>query len=239
MNEFFLKFKFTPAVMVTDCANNMVCASRSLPCTWSGCLAHRLEKVARAFFDDTDNKEVLDKARKLAGHYHHSSQAKAELLSASKIVMRRPKGLTTIQDTPTRWWSTFSLVDRLLVLRKSLETLIGVEDGIYYPPALRLDNTEWTILQISKNVLEPIRDAQESLEGEYYPTSSLIVPYLADIRLAFNDANAAANGHPEEQRILEAMESIQEAFVQRFGNGRNIVPKNTPSGNAVTGSMFF
>ena len=50
-----------------------------------GCFAHRLEKVSEVFFDCPGHKDTMAKARKLAGHYKQSSQAKAKLLEVGKV----------------------------------------------------------------------------------------------------------------------------------------------------------
>ena len=114
------------------------------------------------------------------------------------------------------------------------------EGGIYYPPELRLSTAEWDVIRIGATVLKPIRDAQVMFEGEFYPTNSLAVPIIYDIR----DGIEQALLHQEAQKatdtlatdIIKALEELRDAFNQRFGDGSRVLPGNTPHGYARTAS---
>jgi hypothetical protein len=75
-----------------------------------------------------------------------------------------------IQDVVTRWWSTYSMVDRLLCLRPYLALL--QEEGDL---DCNLNEQQWLIITNLKFMLQPFMIAQRLLEGEYYITVSLIL----------------------------------------------------------------
>jgi hypothetical protein len=86
-------------VASTDCEASMVASWRSMDHAAQGCSDHRFEKVAAVFFDMPGHKEIMVKARALAGHFHHSSQACAKLMETSKLLFgaEHIDGLSTVQ----------------------------------------------------------------------------------------------------------------------------------------------
>jgi hypothetical protein len=225
------KARVTPTCVVTDCEASMVAASRLMPHPWQGCTNHRLEKVADKIFESPAHASALKKARKVAGHFHSSSQASEQLKLATLFVMKR--NLTTIQDVETRWWSTWSCCHRLIELKASLLALEKVEDGIYIPPDIRLTSDEWSILETCVSILEPFMDAEKTLEGEKYVTASLTIPFLFIIRRAIETQ--------QESQVISAetrlnLVSLLQAFEQRFGTfDATLPPTHEEFGNAIEG----
>ncbi len=74
------------------------------------------------------------------------------------------------------------MLARLLVLRPVLQTLVNIEEGKYYPNAVRLTEDEWLIVHIGCTILKPLMFAQTMLEGELYITNSLVAPIIYEIR---------------------------------------------------------
>ena len=230
-----------PTVACTDCEGSMVAAWRDFLFGGQGCTDHRLEKVSQPFFDCAGHKATMAKARKLAGHFHHSTQAMAKLMELGKLLLApaHRDGLTTVQDVVTRWWSTFSMCERLIILRPVLTALEGIEGGIFVPEDVRLTATEWTIIEMGKVVLAPLMFAQQVLEGELYVTNSLVVPILHELRTGLQAElarqRAMVTADPNAVNIVACLMTMNTAFVQRFGNGTNVVPVGTPYGNADEG----
>ena len=59
-------------------------------------------------------ESVMEDARHLVGHFMKSTQAMDNLLQDQN----RSKPLKVIQDVTTRWWSTLSMIDRLITLQE-------------------------------------------------------------------------------------------------------------------------
>ena len=68
----------------------MVTAWRLMMFGCQGCFAHRLEKVSGVFFECPGHEDTMAKARQLAGHYKHSSQAKKALVDLGKVTPYTP-----------------------------------------------------------------------------------------------------------------------------------------------------
>ena len=151
-----------------------------------------------------------------------------------------PLGLTTTQDVVVRWWSTYSMANRLIVLRPCFPTLQMVENGNFYPEDIRLTDEEWDIIEMANIVLEPLMFAQRLLEGELFVTNSLVAPILHNLRKFLNETLTRQQEQvrqlPNSSNIIECLEAMIAAFTERFGNGTDVVPLNTPYGNAYEGT---
>jgi hypothetical protein len=78
---------------------------------WHGCVDHQLELVTGIGF--TNAPEILhamSSCRFLINFFNSSTQAMGKLLSKQQV----GRAVKPIQDVVTRWWSTYSMVDRLI-----------------------------------------------------------------------------------------------------------------------------
>ena len=107
----------------TDCEPSMVKARRILTekavLMHVGCTCHRIECVTALVFDGPGVKKSMALARAVVTRYTKSSQAAERLRELCGIVgiIR----LRLIQDVETRWWSTQSMAERLVYLRRAVE----------------------------------------------------------------------------------------------------------------------
>ena len=134
------------------------------------CSAHVLELTTGMAFNIEGAFECMKGARGLVGHFNSSSQATSDLLK----IQVRSNPLTIVQDVATRWWSTFSMINRLLELKESFSTLVRRD---LLSQDMNLTDEQWDALNDIKALLEPFMIVQKVLEGQKYPTASL-VPYL-------------------------------------------------------------
>ena len=114
--------------------------------------------------------ECMKSARALVGHFNSSSQASSDLLD----IQDRTNPLKIVQDVATRWWSTFAMINRLLDLKDSFFSLV---ERNLLSHETNLTDTQWDAICDIKALLEPFMVVQKVLEGQKYPTASL-VPYL-------------------------------------------------------------
>jgi len=197
---------------------------------WVGCIDHRLQLIAKeAFEDNEDSLNTMTMCRELVGAFHHSDQAMEVLLKLQKGNGRQ-RAVVLIQDIPTRWWSTFSMIERLLRLKEPVETCINnsMIDASY-----RLSQEQWGILERMIKVLQPFKFAQKLCEGETYVTSSLVPTLLKQLR---SGLSAIVDGH------LGNMASVKTLAIKMLGRfdvefskhiqGRNFFLLNRRFGNA-------
>jgi hypothetical protein len=168
-------------------------------------------------------KAVMKRLRKLATHFHQSSQACEGLklcCSVLEIPWKKP-----VQDVVTRWWSTYQLLASLVYLEPAINMYASK-----LPPELRLTLTDWLICKRAADLLEPFMDVQKVLEGDKYVTGSLCIGMIHDLRVNLEDASAAPAEPLATQEELAAEATLREVakamlkiFTDKFGNGTDIV----------------
>jgi hypothetical protein len=84
--------------------------------------------------------------------FNSSSQATEQLKANTKA--RLGTALIVVQDVVTRWWSTFSMCERLLRLRNTL-TVMNLHDDM----RLFLTEAQWTIVTDLTVLLRPFNDS--------------------------------------------------------------------------------
>jgi hypothetical protein len=151
------------------------------------CTDHVLQLTCKKTFlrESFGNVDVspIQKATNVVSHFQSSTQATEKLHLAQNIsdeyTNKRAVGLFT--DCKTRWWSTYKMCERILYLKSALRVLEGSND---IPVEKRLNIDDWEAIKSVTKVLKPFRDAQLSLEGEKYVSSSYVVPHIYTCRPA-------------------------------------------------------
>jgi hypothetical protein len=123
---------------------------------------------------------TMAKARTLVEFFSRSNQS-TEALKKQQAAMNHysdklPVGV--IVDVVTRWWSTWSMCNRLLHLKNALRAL--EHDGAI-PPDKILSSDDWDVVKEVSDLLLPFKSAQKLLEGEKYVTISWIPTALKGI----------------------------------------------------------
>ena len=166
------------------------------------CFAHTLQLVVAHFDKSKTIHNVIKKAKKLVSKVNMSTKAMEKLISlASK------RG-----DCPTRWSSTFLLVQRLLVVRTELSQVLNELEWD------SLQVSDWKQLEYISLLLEPFAQYTNLSGGEDYTTISSIVPIIMELNLHLLEMRKKPN--------LSAVSlCLQEELQKRFDN--ILSPKHT------------
>jgi hypothetical protein len=120
--------------------------------------------------------------------------------------------LTVVQDVVTRWWSTYSMCERLLHLRNIL-TIMHLDGDM----RLSLMEAQWAVVKDMCALLEPFMVAQRLLEGQSYVMISLI-PYMLD---KIRSGLIAANADPMSSLQVRCVSTLMLVkFNEEFGTGK-------------------
>ena len=137
------------------------------------CTDHLLHLTAsKAYFGNTPANSCVKIANKVVNHFKQSTQATAQLLNIqanSDKYTRDP--LHPILDVSTRWWSTHSMLERLVYLRHALQVWISdhPDTGVVLPSDL-----QWIQIDGLLELLAPFKAAQKHLEGDKYATAGSV-----------------------------------------------------------------
>ena len=212
----------------TDCEPSMVKAGRILTekgvLMYIGCTCHRIEYVTALVFDGPGVKKSMTLARAVVTRYTKLSQAAEQLRELCGIVGIIP--LRVIQDVETRWWSTQSMAERLVYLRRAVELHESLGDV-----APLLGPVDWNVLELLEPVLAPFMYVQKKLESNNV-TGTLVVPLICDLRIGLElerktlqqpTPGASADVLAVRVLLLPCVEALAKDFESRFGNGSDIL----------------
>ena len=119
--------------------------------------------------------QKFKRAHSLVRKFNTSAKATEKLIAKC--------GKKLVRDCPTRWSSTYLLIDRLLTVRNSLtEVLQELEWD-------DLATSEWKSLEAVRNLLRPFAQFTSLVQGEDYTTISAVIPAIMDINLHLEELN--------------------------------------------------
>jgi hypothetical protein len=187
------------------------------------CHAHVLNLVVTKSLKHRDLPQIklmLKKVRKIVGHFNMSSSLKDLLLEEQKKDgIKTP--LVVIQEVVTRWNSTYDMMVRIHTLRKYIGIVkCAREDHVLDENEPTL--TEWKILEQVIEVLTPFKQATEALEGEKYPSLSLVNFFFHGI------STTMINMSPQVDRnvralIVKLQQELQSRDMEETVHLRNMV----------------
>ena len=164
--------------IVHDNAANMVLAATLLDeeLDWGhvACVGHTLQLSINDGLKEATISKMVSIARKIVGHFNHSALACSKL-HAVEEQQGRKKLLNLVQDVPTRWNSTFLMLDRLVLLSNAV---MAVLDGEKDTSRLKLSGTQWDLAKEVVGVLKPLQMATTVLSMDTNPSPSCVYPVV-------------------------------------------------------------
>ena len=155
--------------------------------------------------------EVMRKLRVMIGHFEHSTQVTAKLLSAQAAsdspAFKDKVPHKLLQDVVTRRWSTFRALRWARILSRIIQSLVVLGEINCEVPTPE----EWAILQQIELALETIEHFQEALEGEN--TSQLL---LSQLLCFINDQETLAPVHDLTRILLADLTIIKFLLQMRY-----------------------
>lgn len=147
----------------------------------------------------------MRKLRSVIGYFERSTQASTKLLNfqddsgIEEYSNSQPKKL--IQDVVTRWWSTYSSIQRALYLDKAVMDLLATKQV----ECEALSPKQWNILEQIENVLQPLAFFQRLLEGDSYVTGSMVPSAVFHIRRLMNEKIDDKDTDPSVRDLAKAL----------------------------------
>lgn len=199
------------------------CADHVLQLTAIKCYSGTIDETLRERGDDDGTVSSLKKARALVSYFHSSTTATEKLAAAQRTI--NPNGITLklLSDVKTRWWSTHTLIGRVLTLKPALQYLFD-HDFRYRehqntPTQLEmmsLSEEDFESLENILFVLSPFKDAQKALEGERYVNLSLLPLAINNLRTQLGICEGAVN-EADQPTLHQLVQLMIADFNRRWG----------------------
>ncbi|XP_036317569.1 zinc finger BED domain-containing protein 4-like, partial [Rhagoletis pomonella] len=143
-----------------------------------GCLAHTLNLIVKDGFKCSDEINlVITKTKTIVGFFKRSSTANLKLIEYQRN-QGTSQPLKLLQDTPTRWNSTFYMLERFLQLEEAIKTTIALCNADL--PLLSF--TEWSILKQLCQILKPFEMVTKDFSGDSYETASIVLTLVNGLK---------------------------------------------------------
>ena len=163
------------------------------------CFAHTLQLVVYKFKEVKSLKKVLASAHALVKKVNKSFKTTERL-----VYLCRKK---LISDCPTRWSSTFLMIERLLDVKDALSTVL---EELCWD---NLHTSEWKLLASIHDLLKPFAQYTSLVGGEDYTTVSSFIPIVMEINLHLEESRQS----PLPQ-VSTAARVLLTEFKRRFQN---------------------
>ena len=114
--------------------------------------------------------QVLSEGCRLIGKVNSSTKATGRLIISLA-------GMKLVRECPTRWSSTFLIIDRLLTLRPFLSQVLEELQWDH------LAMSEWRTLDATRSLFQPSAHFTQLLSWEEFTTVSCVLPAFMDLNL--------------------------------------------------------
>ena len=201
MKEYVPQSHCIPIYIVTDNAANIKAAVKALPRSYVHvpCFAHTLQLcVNDSIKEFPELLSVATKGKELTTHFRHSSVATSKLCSM-QLQLGLPK-LKLKQECPTRCNSRYYLLERMVSGKQPLSAVL-----VDIPNVNNLLSSEWLLAEIYVKVLAPFEKVTTIMSGAKYPTISLVIPILNELKHSLSSIAAAAVGEENEQGVVRSL----------------------------------
>lgn len=108
-----------------------------------------------------------------------------------------------VRDCPTRWSSSYLLIERLLAVRSALTEVL---QELEWDDML---TSEWKMLEAIRNLLHPFALFTSLIQGEEYTTISTVIPSVMDLNLHLDEMS-------RNSEVGAAATELQSELKRRF-----------------------
>lgn len=203
--------------VTTDNAANITAGINLTDYSRLPCLAHTLNTMVQKSLKTIEG--LKQKVKSIVEYFHKSSQAANKLKEMQKSLMK--PSLKLINDVPTRWNSTYNMLERLCEVREPLEATMG----ILHVPFGTLSEREWILINEVKTILKPFLQATEELSTEKNVSASKIIPMARGLAKAVINASNGALSNEAKTLATSLIENLKLKFHQV--EQRNILAQAT------------
>ncbi len=197
--------------IIRDNAANYVAGLRDADIPNFGCLAHTLQLVINdGVLVQRGVQELLGAARKLVGHYKHSNLS-FQALKRMQSQLGIPQH-SLIQDEPTRWNSSFYMLQRLIEQRTAL-----LAAGAECACTVELRAQQWNLAEKLVRLLQPFEEATREASGEY-SSAAVIIPVVNSLERSLTVTATTESTTTDDHGITRMKQEMLSSLKRRYEN---------------------
>ena len=175
------------------------------------CMAHTLQlAVIEGLQSQRSITDAVATGRRIVTHFKHSSLAYSKLHAIQEELGQPKKRLQ--QDVPTRWNSTFYMLQSLLEQKRAL----GLYATEHELPAV-LTTNQWGLIENLLSILEPFEELTKTISSSS-ATAAVVIPEITALKRLLGRATDTDRG------VGTAKATLLEAVQRRFKD----IEKNPP-----------
>ena len=202
--------------MLRDNARNMQKAMKEANVDSIGCFAHTLQLcIHDCLFVETSVGNVISAARKIVGHFKHSSSAMARL----KVIQQDLKlpEHSLLQDVVTRWNSTFYMFQRMLEQKRGIVLYLSEEQSAKHLQVLT--PSQWELMQNTVCILQPFEELTRDMSNDN-ATMSLVIPAVRKLTHYLTNCSSSPG---LKLMVKELLKAVQERYTDMQRNRACVV----------------
>ena len=190
-------------VVLRDNARNMTKALDDGNLPSLPCMAHTLQlAVSEGLQSQRTITDTVATGRRIATHFKHSSLAYSKLHTIQEELGQPTKRLQ--QDVPTRWNSTFYMLQSLLEQKRPL----GLYATEHKLPAV-LTTNQWGLIENVLSILEPFEELTKTISSSS-ATAAVVIPEITALKRLLGRAADIDRGVGTAKATL--LEAVQRKF---------------------------
>ncbi|XP_063757877.1 E3 SUMO-protein ligase ZBED1-like [Eleginops maclovinus] len=202
------------AGMTTDNASNNRKAFSEY--TWIPCFGHNLHLAVNKAIDIDRVASCLSRLRKTVSGFSRSNKM-SRLFKDKQKSLKLPQH-TLIHDEPTRWGSTYDMVERFCEQQQAVSAVLAEDRKKWH---LMPRDTDMTTIEIVRDVLAPLSDFTDALSGEKETTISSVLPLMWKIKACLIEEEG------DRPLAIEMKNKIRGDFEKRYNDHNLQMTLNT------------
>lgn len=178
------------------------------------CAVHEIQLVVRQGFQSQKPVcDIIEKCRRLATHFHHSTMAQDELKKIQEQ-LQLPH-LKVLHDSPTQWNSTLHMLKRTEEIKEPLCVYVAKN-----PSMPQFSNVEWVTLSQCIKALEPFEELTQKM-SESASTVADVIPLILCLKNALQpttvesaplDLDSDDENQDDYQKGVEIIDYMKETM---------------------------
>lgn len=196
---------------VSDNARNIEKAIEDLNWKRYGCYAHTLNLIVTHALNPVE--DIIENIKKIVAHFKRSTSALDILLSYQIRNMSdsgEPKRL--MQQVPTRWNSTFFMLQRFCLLKEAVKHCMAMIDK-EWP---QISTVEWETANQLCQILKPFEEVTSSISGDQYLTGSLVIVMTNCLKSICEDFLEKTDYNHFQPVVKQIVASLKNGLTERF-----------------------